>query len=83
MSSDEHLIKMANDIADFFRAEPLREDAVGGIANHIQKFWTRRMREKLIEHLHGDNSGFDDLALEAVRRVAAQMTGKGAGTASA
>ena len=83
MSSDEHLTKMANDIADFFRAEPLREDAIGGIVNHILKYWTRRMREKLIEHLRGDTAGFDDLTLEAVRRVAAQMAAKDAGTASA
>lgn len=80
--SDDNLIKMANDIADFFRAEPRREDAVGGIANHILKFWTRRMREKIIEHLHGDKTGFDELTLEAVRRVAAQIAGKDAGTVS-
>ncbi len=79
MSSDEHLVKMANDIADFFRAEPRREDAVGGIVNHILKFWTRRMRERLIEHLHDDKAGFDELTLEAARRVAAQMAGRNSG----
>jgi formate dehydrogenase subunit delta len=68
----EHLVKMANDIGDFFRAEPVREDAIAGIANHIAKFWTKRMREKINAHLkqHGD-SGLDELPHESLRRLAA------------
>jgi formate dehydrogenase subunit delta len=68
----EHLVKMANDIGDFFRAEPEREDAIAGIANHIAKFWTKRMRAKLDSHLKRDgDSGLDELPREAVRRLAA------------
>jgi len=67
----EHLVKMANDIGNFFRAEPEREDAIAGIANHIAKFWTRRMREKLNLHLKLDgDSALDELPREAVRRLA-------------
>ena len=65
----EHLVKMANDIGDFFRAEPVREDAVAGIANHILKFWTKRMRSKLAAHLQNGTAGLDDLPLEAFRRL--------------
>ena len=68
--SDDHLVKMANDIAAFFHGEPNREEAVGGIVNHIQKFWTRRMRERLAERVRSGESGFADLALEAARRIA-------------
>jgi formate dehydrogenase subunit delta len=67
--SAEHLVKMANDIGDFFRAEPVHEDAVAGIANHISRFWTKRMREKLAAHLKSGGSGLDDLPQEAFRRV--------------
>jgi len=68
----EHLIKMANDIGRFFRAEPKREDAVAGIANHIGKYWTRRMREKLVAQLQRDgDAGLDDLPREALRRLTA------------
>jgi len=67
-----HLVKMANDIGDFFRAEPEREDAIAGIANHIAKFWTKRMREKLNSHLKQDGDvALDELPREAVRRLAA------------
>ncbi|HME40783.1 MAG TPA: formate dehydrogenase subunit delta [Steroidobacteraceae bacterium] len=73
--SDEtvhHLVKMANDIGDFFRAEPAREDAVAGIANHISKFWTKRMREKLEAHLKlAGDSGLEELPREALRRLEA------------
>jgi formate dehydrogenase subunit delta len=65
----EHLVRMANDIGNFFRAEPVREDAVAGIANHIAKFWTRRMRQKLAAQ---GEAGLDDLPREALRRLAAQ-----------
>jgi formate dehydrogenase subunit delta len=67
----QHLVKMANDIGDFFRAEPEREDAIAGIANHITKFWTKRMREKLNSHLKQDgDAALDELPREAVRRLA-------------
>jgi formate dehydrogenase subunit delta len=68
----EHLVKMANDIGNFFRAEPQREDAIAGIANHIAKFWTRRMREKLTAHLlRSGDTVLDELPREALRRLAA------------
>jgi len=69
-----HLVKMANDIGHFFRAEPEREDAIAGIANHIAKFWTKRMREKLNAHLQQDgDAALDELPREAVRRLAAHQ----------
>jgi formate dehydrogenase subunit delta len=68
----EHLVKMANDIGNFFRAEPVREDAVTGIANHIDKFWTKRMREKMNAHIkNAGDSGLDELPREALRRLSA------------
>jgi formate dehydrogenase subunit delta len=67
-----HLVKMANDIGDFFRAEPDPEDAIAGIANHIAKFWTKRMREKLNAHLKQDgDSSLDKLPRVALQRLAA------------
>ena len=63
----EHLVRMANDIGNFFHGEPVHEDAVAGIANHIAKFWTKRMRQKLAAH---GEEGLDDLPREALRRLA-------------
>jgi formate dehydrogenase subunit delta len=68
----DHLVKMANDIGNFFRAEPVREDAIAGIANHIAKFWTKRMRQKLNAQLQSaGDSALDELPREALRRLPA------------
>jgi formate dehydrogenase subunit delta len=69
MSGSGQLMQMANDIGNFFRAEPKREDAIEGIASHINKFWTRRMREKLVEQASHQGAELDELLQEAVRRV--------------
>lgn len=67
MSGAQHLVDMANDIGNFFRAQQKREDAIAGIANHIKSYWTRRMREKLIGHLANGQEGLDALPREALR----------------
>jgi formate dehydrogenase subunit delta len=65
MSNSEHLVKMANDIGNFFRAQPKLE-AVAGIANHIRSFWSPRMRKKLIGELDAGATGLDELPREAL-----------------
>jgi formate dehydrogenase subunit delta len=71
----EQLVKMANDIGHFFRGESEREDAIAGIANHIDKFWTKRMRDKLRVHLdRGGDAVLDDLPREALKRLLAKRS---------
>ena len=71
--SANHLVKMANDIGNFFGAEPLREDAIAGIANHIDKFWTKSMRRKIAAH---GEAGLDELPRDALRRLAENPAAK-------
>jgi formate dehydrogenase subunit delta len=73
MSETGHLVQMANDIGNFFRAQDDREEAILGIANHIRNFWTPRMREKVTALLERDGAGFDELPREALRRLAANQ----------
>lgn len=40
----EHLIRMANQIGDFFSAQPDQKEAMEGLANHIARSWEVRMR---------------------------------------
>jgi len=65
----EHIVQMANDIGNFFRAEPDRQVALAGISNHINKFWTRRMRQKLLEYVQHGGNELDELPLAAVALV--------------
>ena len=71
--SAEHLVKMANDIGNFFRSEPVRTEGIAGVANHIARFWTPRMRQKLLDHIkqHGE-AELDELPREALKLLAAQ-----------
>jgi formate dehydrogenase subunit delta len=65
----EHLTQMANDIGAYFHSEPDHELAVKGVLGHIQKFWTPRMRQKIVGHLAAGGEGLEDLPREAVRRL--------------
>jgi len=47
----ENLVSMANQIGTFFSAYPDRQEALDGIATHIQKFWEPRMRMRLLDGL--------------------------------
>ncbi len=69
--SHDQIVKMANDIGHFYGAEPTREAAVTGIANHIRRYWAKRMRDKLIERAQQPDSGLEELALAAARSLAA------------
>ncbi len=58
---------MANQIAGFFAAYP-RPQAVEGVANHLQRFWEKRMRQQLADYIAKGGVGLDELVLEAVKR---------------
>lgn len=76
MSGSQHLVQMANDIGNFFRAQSRREDAIAGIANHITSFWTRRMRDKLVGEMQHGDIGLDELPREALKRLADHPSAK-------
>jgi formate dehydrogenase subunit delta len=79
MSGDtEHIVLMANDIGNFFRAEPDRQVAIAGISNHINKFWTRRMRQKLLEYVQHGGNELDELPRAAVAHVTVAPPAQGA-----
>ena len=52
-STTETLVKMANQIGDFFGTQR-HADGAAGVADHIKKFWDPRMRAGIMEHVaHG------------------------------
>lgn len=44
----ENLLRMANQIGTFFEAMPDRDQAIGDIANHLQRTWEPRMRAQIL-----------------------------------
>jgi formate dehydrogenase subunit delta len=64
----EHMVHNANQIALFFASYP-REEALAGVADHIQKFWERRMRQQLEDYVAQGGAGLHELVLESVKRL--------------
>ncbi len=62
------MVRMANQIADFFKAYGETE-AVEGIAEHINKFWEPRMRTILFAHVDTGGEGLHPLVVKAAATV--------------
>jgi formate dehydrogenase subunit delta len=65
----ETLIKMANDIGDFFNADSNKEIAAEGIKKHILRSWDPRMRREIIAYCQQDGTALTDLVRTAVSRL--------------
>lgn len=65
------LVRMANQIGDFFesQAEALR---VSGIADHIAQFWDKTMRRDIYAHVAAGGADLHPQVIEAIRRVQAK-----------
>lgn len=66
--STAEIIRMANQIADFFRPYPMAE-AEEGVELHIRDFWDPRMRRDLAHVLERGGEGLSDLAKAGAIRV--------------
>ncbi|MBF0264106.1 MAG: formate dehydrogenase subunit delta [Gammaproteobacteria bacterium] len=63
------LITMANQIGDFFAANPDEEAAKKDIANHLNKFWNSVMIKGLVTHVQqSDVSDLHPRVVEAVKQ---------------
>lgn len=66
-----HLIKMANQIGDYFAAYPDKEDAARQTAKHLKDFWEPRMRREIIAYLQETGAPeLNEIPRQAVRLLA-------------
>ncbi|GJD59750.1 formate dehydrogenase subunit delta [Methylobacterium dankookense] len=66
MTQEDKLLRMANQIATFFRSYP-EEEAVAGVQKHITAFWTPRMVDRLSTALPDMGDRADILVQRAIR----------------
>jgi len=67
------LIKMANQITDFWDGEAGHEVAVKEVATHLRRYWEPRMRAQIITYCEErQGGGLNDIAKQAVELLAAQ-----------
>lgn len=65
----EKLIKMANDISDFFNSESDKELAAEGMKKHILRSWDPRMRKLIMDYCQQDGKELSALAQSAIRKL--------------
>lgn len=64
----EKLARMAGQIAAFFEAYP-REQAVPAIAEHINQFWSRKMRGDFLAAFQADSQELHALVRDAMAQI--------------
>ena len=70
----EKLVRMAGQIADFFKSYP-DEQAVPAIADHINQFWSRRMREDFLAAFTSDSQELQPLVRRALALIRPARSG--------
>jgi formate dehydrogenase subunit delta len=65
----DHLVKMANQIGEFFEKATTREEAISSVAQHLRNFWEPRMRQEIIAYANRGDGELKDIVREAVLRL--------------
>ncbi|MDP2070709.1 MAG: formate dehydrogenase subunit delta [Methylotenera sp.] len=64
----DNLITMANQIGDFFKSFPDKEQAKKDIAEHLKRFWAKSMRQQILTHVNEKNgAGLEDIVRDAIK----------------
>lgn len=69
LKGKDKLAYMANQIAVFFGNAMPHDEAVAGIADHLNKFWEPRLRRQLLEIVESGRGGLSPLVVEAMMNV--------------
>ena len=65
----EKLIKMANQVGDFYEAFPDQAEARKEIAGHLNKFWNLNMRQSIAKHVsEQQGAGLHERVIEAIQQ---------------
>lgn len=62
----QHIVKMANQIGQFFESEPDQNQAVIDVASHLKRFWDPRMRKAIVRHVQNGGEGLLPIVMKAI-----------------
>lgn len=73
----EHLVKMANEISQFFESATEPDKVADEVHNHLLRYWAPTMRAALSQHLteHPDDSGLMPPVAAAVVKLDGEERG--------
>jgi formate dehydrogenase subunit delta len=64
-TNQDRLVRMANQIASFFRTYP-EDEAVAGIHKHLVAFWAPKMIRDLVAHIPAAGDKLDAYVVQAL-----------------
>jgi formate dehydrogenase subunit delta len=64
----DNLVRMANQIGDFYAAMPEKE-AAAGAASHLRLYWTPKMIRELVAFAEAGSTGLNPTAAHAVEAL--------------
>ncbi|WP_447554460.1 formate dehydrogenase subunit delta [Vreelandella sp. EE22] len=70
---DDNLIHMINQIAANLGGGRDDEAAASATCHHVETFWARRMKNRLVDHLQREEPGLSSIAHQATRLLADRM----------
>lgn len=70
---DAHLVRMVNQIAANLGGGRDEEEAVANICRHLETFWARPMKRRLIASLEAGTPELEPLARRAAQRLAERL----------
>jgi formate dehydrogenase subunit delta len=69
----DKLVRMANQIADFYAATP-EPEATAGAATHLTLYWTPKMIREIIAFADQGHPGLNEIAARAVESLKQKAT---------
>jgi formate dehydrogenase subunit delta len=69
----DKLVRMANQIGDFFAAMP-EQEAIEGVAAHLNRFWTPKMIREIVAFVDHGGAGLNPIAARAVEALKQTVT---------
>jgi formate dehydrogenase subunit delta len=64
----DRLVRMANQIGDFYASMP-EEEGAAGAASHLRMYWTPKMIREIIAFVDQGHSGLNAVAARAVQSL--------------
>jgi formate dehydrogenase subunit delta len=62
----QYLVSMINDISRFYVTQGDLNEAAAHVESHVARFWEKRMRMQIIDHLRGGGEGLSEVSRAAV-----------------
>ncbi len=62
----DYLVKMLNDISDFYVGQGDLKAAAAGVESHVSRYWEKRMRLQMLDHYRNGGEGLSEVSRAAI-----------------